>query len=107
LARLRAQQSHASTVKEAAAELWLVAKEHQEEAARLNGGELFEIGNRRLGYERSKKLHAAAAALIDPHARRIGVNSERKARRPAAVRQEARVCGRRPGPRLPVAVDKR
>jgi hypothetical protein len=44
LARLCAQQSRASTIKEAAAELWLMAKEYQEEAARLNGGKLPEIG---------------------------------------------------------------
>jgi hypothetical protein len=44
LARLCAQQSRASTIKEAAAELWLMGKEYQEEAARLNGGKLAEIG---------------------------------------------------------------
>jgi hypothetical protein len=44
LARLCAQQSRASNVKEAATELWLMAKEYQEEAAQFNGGKLPEIG---------------------------------------------------------------
>jgi hypothetical protein len=44
LARLCAQQSRLSSLKEASVELWRMAEEYQEMAARLNGSKLPEIG---------------------------------------------------------------
>ena len=44
LARVCASQARISTSKEAAAELWRMAEEYQEQAARLNGGKWPEIG---------------------------------------------------------------
>jgi hypothetical protein len=44
LAKLCANQSHVSFSKETAAELWRMAKEYQADAAKLDGGNLPDIG---------------------------------------------------------------